>query len=86
MNNEILLIVSNILTGVAGWFVGKRKANAETDNQVLKNLELSIHLYKQIIDDLKDEIRQLNIKVQELEKMVEQLMAENKQLKNYRGL
>ena len=86
MNNEILLIVSNILTGVASFFVGKRRSDAETDNQVLRNLELSIHLYKQIIDDLKDEIRQLNIKVQELEKMVEQLMAENKQLKNYRGL
>ena len=86
MTQEWILILSNALTGVAGWFVGKRKANAETDNQVLKNLELSIHLYKQIIDDLKDEIRQLNIKVQELEKMVEQLMAENKQLKNYRGL
>lgn len=86
MSNEVLLLISNILTGIAGWFVGKRKANAETDNQVLRNLELSIHLYKQIIDDLKDEIKQLNVKVEELERMVEQLMTENRQLKNHRGL
>lgn len=86
MSTEILLIISNLLTGITGWFVGRRKASAETDNQVLRNLELSINLYKQIIDDLKVEIHELNEKVQELEKMVEQLMIENKQLKNYRGL
>lgn len=82
MNNDFILILSNILTGVAGWFVGRRKANAETDNQVLKNLELSIHLYKQIIDDLKKEIHELNIKIQELERKVEELMLENRNLKS----
>jgi len=55
--------------------------NNETDNQVLKNLELSIALYKQIIDDLKDEIKQLNIKIQELEAKVDELHKENKTLK-----
>ncbi len=40
----------------AAWFVGRKRQQAETDNQVLRNLELSIALYKQIIDDLKDEI------------------------------
>lgn len=86
MNNEFILIVSNLLTGFAAWFVGKRRADAETDNQVLKNLELSIQLYKNIIDDLKEEIHELNIKIQDLEKKVESLMIENRNLKNYRGL
>ena len=81
MNNELILIVSNLLTAAAAWFVGKRKTDAETDNQVLKNLELSINLYKQIIDDLKQEIHELNIQVQDLEKKVSDLMAENKKLK-----
>ena len=81
MNTEILLIISNALTGIAGWFVGKRRSNAETDNQVLRNLELSIGLYKNIIDDLKTEIQGLNIKIQDLEKKVEELYKENKQLK-----
>jgi peptidoglycan hydrolase CwlO-like protein len=86
MNTEILLIISNILTGIAGFFVGKRRSDAETDNQVLRNLELSIGLYKNIIDDLKSEIHELNIKIQDLEKKVETLMAENKKLKKYNGL
>lgn len=81
MNNDFILILSNILTGIAGWFVGKRKVNADTDNIVLKNLELSIGLYKQIIDDLKEEIHELNLKIQELEKKVEELMLENRNLK-----
>ena len=86
MNTEILLIISNMLTGIAGFFVGKRRSDAETDNQVLKNLELSIGIYVKIIEDLKSEIHELNIKVQDLEKKVEDLMAENRKLKKYNGL
>jgi len=86
MNNEILLIVSNILTGTVSWFIGRRKVSAETDNIVLRNLELSVNLYKQIIDDLKKEIHDLNLQVQELEKKVEELMLENRNLKKHQGL
>jgi len=81
MENYILLL-SNVITGIAAWFVGKRKANAETDNQVLRNLELSVNLYRSIIDDLKKEIESLNIKVQELEQKIDVLHEENKRLKN----
>ena len=81
MNIELILIISNALTGIAGWFVGRRRSDAETDNQVLRNLELSIGLYKNIIDDLKEEIHSLNIKIQDLEKKVEELYTENKKLK-----
>ncbi len=66
--NMIEQIIMTVVTTLIGYFVGKRKANAETDNQVLRNLELSIGLYKNIIDDLKQEIHELNIKVQDLEK------------------
>ena len=86
MNTEILLLISNALTGVAAFFVGKRRSDAETDNQVLRNLELSIGLYKNIIDDLKEEIHELNIKIQILETKVEELMAENRKLKKHNGL
>jgi len=86
MSTEILLLISNALTGIAGWFVGRRKVSAETDNMVLRNLELSINLYKNIIDDLKEEIHSLNIKIQDLEKKVEMLMDENRNLKKRNGL
>lgn len=86
MNTEILLIISNALTGIAAFFVGKRRSDADTDNQVLKNLELSIGLYKNIIDDLKQEIHELNIKIQTLESKVEKLMEENKKLRKTKSL
>jgi peptidoglycan hydrolase CwlO-like protein len=86
MSTEILLLISNALTAIASFFVGRRKSNAETDNQVLRNLELSIGLYKNIIDDLKEEIHELNNKIQDLEKKVESLMVENRHLKNKKGL
>ena len=71
---------------MAGWFVGRKRQQADTDNQVLRNLELSINIYKNIIDDLKSEIHELNLKVQDLEKRVEELMAENRKLKKRNGL
>jgi peptidoglycan hydrolase CwlO-like protein len=82
MNETILLLLSNTLTGIAGWFVGRKRQQADTDNQVLRNLELAVGLYKNIIDDLKEEIHQLNIKIQELEKKVDELHIENKRLKS----
>lgn len=86
MNETVILLISNILTGVAGFFAGKRRSDAETDNQVLRNLELSVNLYKQIIDDLKKEIHELNLQVQQLEAKVESLYAENRKLKKHNGL
>ena len=81
MNNELILIISNILTGVVSFFVGRRKTNAETDNIVLRNLELSVNLYRSIVEDLKKEIHDLNLKIQDLEKRINELHEENKKLK-----
>ena len=82
MNETLLLFLSNALTGIAAWFVGRRRQQADTDNQVLRNLELAVGLYKNIIDDLKEEIHQLNIKIHELEKKVDELHKENNKLKS----
>ena len=86
MNDTLILFISNSLTALAGWFVGRKKQQAETDNSVLRNLELAVNLYKNIIDDLKQEIHELNIKIQELEKKVDELHAENKKLKSKANL
>ena len=86
MNETILLFISNAITGFAGWFVGRKRQQADTDNQVLRNLELAIGLYNNIIEDLKQEIHQLNIKIQDLEKKVDELHAENIKLKKTKSL
>ena len=82
MNETLILLISNGITAAAGWFIGRRRQQADTDNQVLKNLEISVNLYRQIIDDLKKEIESLNIKVQELEKKIDELHNENRKLKS----
>jgi peptidoglycan hydrolase CwlO-like protein len=82
MNETIILFISNALTGIAAWFVGRRRQQAEVENQVLRNLELAIGLYKTMIDDLKEEIHALNLKIQDLEKKIDELHQENKMLKS----
>jgi len=84
MNETTILLISNALTALAGWFVGKRKQQADTDNAILDNLAKSIGVYQTIIEDLKKEIHDLNIKVVKLEDTVNELMIENKKLKSKR--
>jgi archaellum component FlaC len=83
MNEGIVLIISNALTAFASFFVGRRKTEADSDNAILNNLAVSINIYKTIIDDLKEEIHQLNIKVEQLEKKVDLLTEENTKLRGY---
>ena len=82
MNNELFVILTNIATGIAGWFVGRRRQQADTDNAILDNLSKSIGVYQTIIEDLKKEIHDLNTKITELESKVDMLMKENRELKS----
>lgn len=82
MNDTILLFLSNALTATASFLVGKRKTNAETDNIVLTNLEKSVNIYAELVKNLKEEIHQLNTKIQDLEQKVDMLMKENRELKS----
>jgi hypothetical protein len=83
MNEGIILIISNALTALASFFVGRRKSVADSDNAILNNLATSIQIYQTIIEDLKEEIHQLNIKVEQLEKKVDFLTEENTKLRGY---
>ncbi len=56
-------------------------SNAQTDNQILKNLELAMGVYQTLCENMKDEIISLNLKIQELEKKIDELHEENKRLK-----
>jgi peptidoglycan hydrolase CwlO-like protein len=82
MNENLILIISNLLTGISTYWMGKRKSNAETDNLILTNLEKSMTIYAELVKNLKQEIHELNTKIQELESKVDSLMAENKKLKS----
>lgn len=78
---NLWMFIGSALTGIAGWAVGRRKSAAETDNIVLTNLEASVNLYKMIIDNLREEIKQLHTKMDDMEKKIDELTAENKKLR-----
>jgi predicted nucleic acid-binding Zn-ribbon protein len=75
------ILGSNVAVAIISYFTGRRQLNAQTDNQVLHNLEISVNLYKEIITDLKTQITELNTKVQELEVKIDDLMEENHNLR-----
>ena len=79
---NLWMFIGSALTGIAGWFVGRRKSAAETDNIVLQNLESSVNLYKMIIDNLRDEIKGLHTKMDEMEIKIDELTQENIKLRN----
>jgi len=83
MNETIILFITNTLTFIIAWVFGKRKNDADTDNLILKNLQVSIDIYREIIGDLQKEIENLNVKIQELEKKIDILHEENIKLKQY---
>jgi hypothetical protein len=82
MNDNLILIVSNALTGIATFLVSRRQKQTELENSILDNLSKSIGVYQTIIQDLKEEIHQLNLKVVKLEEKVTKLMDENKKLRS----
>lgn len=79
---EYLMAIFTTLGGsILTFFIGREKGRKEVDNLHLKNLEESINIYKTIIDDLRGEISTLSTKVRDLQNKVDELMIENKKLK-----
>ena len=83
MNETIVLFITNTVTFIIAWAFGKKKNDADTDNLILKNLQVSIDIYREIIQDLQKEVENLNIKIQELERKIDILHEENIKLKQY---
>jgi peptidoglycan hydrolase CwlO-like protein len=83
MNTENLMMVlgSNAVVAVITFLFSKRKNNAEVDTTVISNLEKSILVYAKIIQDLKQEIAELNVKILDLEKKIDNLQTENEKLR-----
>lgn len=84
MNFELIISIlsSNVLVGIVSYLTGKGKAKAETDNTILAGLEQSVAIYRDIIEDLRGEIKNLQHKIDELEIKIEELHKENKILRS----
>jgi FtsZ-binding cell division protein ZapB len=82
MNEYIYQIIGAIATTIIGYVAGYRKQNVDLQSSRLDSLEKSINVYNLIIDDMASKIETLTTEVAGLEKRIEELMTENKQLKN----
>ena len=76
---EILLVV---IPSILAYIFGYRMNNADLCGKRLDELEKSIKVYNTIIDDMSDKIDSLKKEINSLEGKIQDLIKENKQLKN----
>lgn len=76
-----LTIVVGSITGFFGFLSGQKLQAKQVENQSLINLEKSIEIYKEIIDDMRVELSNLKTEIDKLEKKVQELLKENAALK-----
>ena len=81
MDNTMITGLIAILTGVGSFIIGQFKAKREIESMTITNVQKSVDVYRLLIDDLKGEITELLIKVEELEKKIDELHTENTQLR-----
>ncbi len=79
--DTVLNILAPIATAVVGWFIGKRKTNAEASQSEIENVEKALGIYRNIIEDLNSKIQALEDRVTTLINRLETVEAENRQLK-----
>lgn len=77
--------VISIATSFVGYFIGKKKTDAEAQGQTIDNVEKALAIYKDIIDDMKArydrEIADLKSKLIDYEKNITQLEQKIKSFK-----
>jgi peptidoglycan hydrolase CwlO-like protein len=66
-------IIITIITAGLTFVAGRSRGKAETEGVLLLNIEKSINIYQTIIENLKDEIIQLNAKVELLQQKLDEM-------------
>ena len=69
------------VTGLGGFLLGARKQQKETDSISIQNVASSLAVYQDIIEDLRKQIGDMQRKIDEMDKVIQTLENENKQLK-----
>jgi len=77
MDNTIITVITSAIAGVTSWFIGVRKTRKELESMSLSNIEKSIEIYSVIIENLKDEVKEMMGKINVLEAKIDALTKEN---------
>jgi hypothetical protein len=78
MKDILLVVIPSILGYIFGW----RMNNADLCGKRLDELEKSINVYNNIITDMSGKIDGLRKEITRLEIQIQDLLSENKKLKN----
>lgn len=83
MNYDEIIIPS--ATGALGafvsWIFGRKKENVEVQASEINNVQEAIKIWKDMAQELKEEVAELKSKVEELSREIDALREENHQLK-----
>ena len=80
IDSTVITVLSTAIAGVTSWFIGVRKTRKELESMSLNNIEKSIEIYAVIIDNLKDEVKEMMLKIDVLEDKIDALTKENFEL------
>jgi predicted RNase H-like nuclease (RuvC/YqgF family) len=80
----ILTFLTPVATAAAGWFVGKRKTNAEAMTSEMENVERALRIYREMVTDLGDKVTRLETELSNLRKQLSDVLDENRRLRNER--
>ena len=82
MKDILFIVIPSAISSLLAYIVGYRKSVADLESSRLDNLEKSIRVYNTIIEDMSKKIEDLTSEVSKLELRVEELMKENKSLRD----
>ncbi|CAB5212408.1 hypothetical protein UFOVP187_13 [uncultured Caudovirales phage] len=82
MKEVLLVVIPSIITYILGY----RMNNADLCGKRLDELEKSISVYNTIINDMSNKIDSLKKEITKLEVQIQDLLSENRKLKNKNNL
>lgn len=72
--NEILLgTVPAVITGILTFILSRKKQAQETKTNELDNVQKALEVYRQIIQDLKTDLQETQIKVEDLNRYIDEV-------------
>jgi len=86
MKDILITVIPTVIMSVVGYVFGYKKNVADLNLNRLEALEKSITVYNVIIDDMAQKIEHLTGEISKLELRIEELMVENRNLKNNNSL
>lgn len=77
MSTEVIIallgIASTIISGWTSWFFARKKYDTEVEHSTVENMQESLNFYKQLSDDNRSRLDEMQKENQELRKQVDDL-------------